>query len=631
MEQSIQEPITHEWIENYTEYEAVLVCTNALQGWDKVAVVRAFQTYQWNDGTTLGNDASFSHIGSGVIVLHDGNLLAIVCGHEMLDEALPDLFEVLYALGWRSAVVYHPPETMSALLVDMGRAIPARLNFDIQPAPAGRAISDFAEGATLIERGKQALLAGGMDELNNVVLSELVSMDTAFPDGDSASPQAVSAIVLIDDFADDLNDTIEVGTNITSQATAGNAYFEDEQPPTFVIPVEVDLMASEQSAARPSFSFLQVSKNAQASPPAAVANVVDNMGERVAQSARTQAIDDALVARNAAEAMTVIQTAKANEKERSSAALLEPSVQLKTQPQPPALRADVMGESKQEVAVTAFAPVANTSLNKIVRVGLSAFCFDVPSDPVSDDEIRMVADECRVADQQVVHLYPGAMNELVRWDVLGEIVPEYPWFAEKLAGAMNLQDCAMVAGIILALKNANLVVELRDVLMFACADSKVRVEMLAGVSPTTQVLFMRADARGEIDKTMNEIVQRLGALSLAPAEQAFVDLRSTPNELGADIPEAITVRAVMQSSMARMFIVHVDVLDGPFVSWIVELLRSVAISHGATKRYCKAAQAIVHVDKIEQENAASKAQVAAEVNEAVGSLVAQLRKLGCDV
>ncbi len=188
----------HEWIENHHEYEAVLQCTNPLEMFESTVVLRAFQTFGWNDASTPGNDNSFVHEESGTIVRYEGALLAIDCGHDRLTDALADLVSVLHGLGWVSVEVYHAPETMKALMTDIGKAIPANMkNFDVKPAAMEKPVSDFPESAALIEKGRAVMQMGGLDAANGAVLEELQSMEPQ-PIPRPASKEK-QAIILLDD------------------------------------------------------------------------------------------------------------------------------------------------------------------------------------------------------------------------------------------------------------------------------------------------------------------------------------------------------------------------------------------------------------------------------------------------
>ncbi|MFW6098741.1 MAG: hypothetical protein ACOC7Q_02310 [bacterium] len=93
----------HPWVQDYASYEAVLCSTHEVGQWDQSATLRAYQTYGFDDASTPGNDQTFRHIDTGVLLLHDGDVVAIQFGDGNLSAALSELFLVLSALGWKEA------------------------------------------------------------------------------------------------------------------------------------------------------------------------------------------------------------------------------------------------------------------------------------------------------------------------------------------------------------------------------------------------------------------------------------------------------------------------------------------------------------------------------------------------
>jgi hypothetical protein len=590
--------IDHDWVENNHEYDGVLVCKNSLKDWDKNSIFRAFQIYQFNDATMPGNDPTYVHLDTGVIVRYDGEVLVIERGQGQLENALLDLFDVLYSLGWRSADLYHPVETIGELLIVMGRAIPARLDFDIQAAQAKHAVSEFAESVAMVALAT----AGGTDAANTILLNEMQAMDTSMALGASISqgvPQAKRAFILIDE--DEMtpspldNDQILVAQTSSFnpvQAESGITTAEEidnfnEQPPLFVIPVnQDDTFQDDRRQDAPVF----------------------NSGAGPFVNAEVLKTPDATVAE-----IAVVQPFYA------------PPLVLAVEDQ----NADVLMISTKEM-----------TLNKCINVGVSVFCFNFPSAPVSSSEITAITDEFYIEEWDVVHMHPGAMNGSIRWDVLGEISSEYPWFSEKLVSAMfgDQGDSALIACIIMALKVRNLA-QLRDLLAFENETQSDMATMLAAISPAAQALFVRSGTRGSRAPTMDEVVRRLGVLALTPGG-AFVDVRPSPMDIEeGEIGEVFTVRTILQSSRARLFVVNVDQLDGPFVLWIVGLLQFVAANYGATTRYSPGdaevadGDAIAHrlADEAEQERQSQKAAAIDDATTRFHAVVTELRELGMSI
>ena len=586
--------INHDWVENNHEYDGVLVCTNTLGQWNEDAILRAFQTFLWNHATMPGNDLTYVHVNTGVIVRYDGNILVIERGQGQLEDALVDLFDVLYSLGWRKAELYHPPESIADILAAMGRAIPARLDFDIQAAQSKQAVSDFPESRAML-----ALAAGGMDATNAILLGEMQAMDTNAVPGASMSPsfsQTKRTIILIDDdeippsdvLEDDQMSVLQVSNAKPVQVNSDTAQaFQtdslDEEPQVFVIPKNKDdpFEDDRQKNAQVIHSIAQVDTSAPSDTP--VAEVA------VAQTVHAQSVD-------------------------------------------------LMVTHQQEMVPESTR--MEITLKKCINVGVSVFCFNFPSAPVSSDDVTAITDECFIEEWDVVHIRPGAMGQSVRWDVLGEVSSDDPWFAEKLVGAMfsDQGDSALLACIIMAMK-ANDLAQLRDLLAVENIPQNELASMLAAISPAAEALFVRSGTRGSRAPTMDEVVRRLGALALVPGG-AFVDIRPSPIDIDeGEISEVFTVRSILQSQMARLFVIHVDQLDGPFVLWIVGLLQFVAANYATTARYSSGevaiadADAMAHklADEAELERQLQKDAAIIELTDRLKTIVAELSKHGVNV
>lgn len=594
------EQVSHDWIENFTDFEAVLVCQNELYEWNQEGVTRAFQTYGWDDGSTPGNDSTFVHAATGVVVRHEGSLTAIEFGAGDLTDAFPDLFEILHALGWRSALVYHPTETMNALLVDMGRAIPARLDFDVQPAPEPRAISGFAEGTSLLDRSKLLNSPGGMAAVEQTLMTELRSMD----DTPSVVLTPTNPITLEDDIegAGEHNDMVVVAPAPAKEVTHTDDYYSEE-PTLFVVPQPGQ---SNQNVTRDAAEYMQ----------------------------------DAL--RPAEEPLRL--TAAMEHAERDPQHVLEVQMQSATQAAPAlaerrnedttarSVQALPSEEFAQAISVTEGKKAGGVETVTVVKVGNAILCFDCPSTRMSDEEISSIANEHGFFSDQLVYLRPGVLNERMRWNVMGEIVSEHPGFAEKLVELMRFEcsDRAVIAAIILAAKANNTHAQLRDALTFASSTPSELAERLSTATPATSILL--TEARGDRTEILTAVLKQLGPLALIPAGQSFVDYPDSDGDTAEVDERVFTIRELLHSPEPRMFVFHVDELDSPFVDWIVQLLRAVACLYSKTKRYKPARIQIqsapsvqpVDVEKVRQE---STQQALAQVSTLVGGLYKQLQQM----
>lgn len=142
----------HPWIEDHLNYEAVLVCNNTLNPREHDSVIRAFQTFLFKNISRDNDSVEVCHNDTGSIIQYDGNVAAIRFS-DNIEDMLPDLVSTLHALGWRNVSAYHDTVTIAMFLEDLGRAIPANMDFDVQPA----ALSDdpgheFPEGRMMLSR-----------------------------------------------------------------------------------------------------------------------------------------------------------------------------------------------------------------------------------------------------------------------------------------------------------------------------------------------------------------------------------------------------------------------------------------------------------------------------------------------
>jgi hypothetical protein len=287
----------------------------------------------------------------------------------------------------------------------------------------------------------------------------------------------------------------------------------------------------------------------------------------------------------------------------------------------------------ETIAETHLMVVTDGEPPKVIKVGKSVFCFNVPNFPLVTEDIQKIAIDYKIPSDQVIHIIPGALKAPIRWDFLGEIDLDYPWLIENLVDLMMPNaDRQLISSIFLAVIKDKPRTGLRDVLMFAGKEQEEMAQMLNNVSPAAEMLLKQAITRGYLNKTIDALVEHLGALALAPTGQSFVDPLPGQEDLSEEPQENFTVREVMLSANARLFVVHVDVLDSYFVRNITESLQYVATLHSETKRYCKDEITVTDVaDNVESTQAAIPVPINAEVNIIIGSLFEQLQKLGISI
>ena len=131
----------------------MLVCTDQdLSVWEHASILRAFQLWQFTaDETTPGDELTFFHNESMTRVDYDGNVLAVTFTHHDLKDVFKDLFGALYSLGWTKAEAYHPISTMSELMVDIAKSIPASMDFDVCPGKIETPIDSLPGGERLFD------------------------------------------------------------------------------------------------------------------------------------------------------------------------------------------------------------------------------------------------------------------------------------------------------------------------------------------------------------------------------------------------------------------------------------------------------------------------------------------------
>jgi len=603
MEQTMS---VHEWVEHFDDYdfEGVLICKNSIGAWDEGASLRAFQTFQWASAATQGNDSSFVHIATGVVVRFDGEALAVECGQGQLGDALPDLFDVLYSLNWRETELYHsgPAATANAFLEDLGRAIPARYHdFDIYLAKVDRPVSEFAESAALIARGKQLLSGSGVEDEGAVLLGEMQELSVRTMGGvvaHSDVPASQGGGIVLDTDGDGNDDEVLVVHKISSISGGMPSGYDDDAPRLYELPAEDSRDIGSDSYANDKATIPHVHIELEPQSPL--------QDQHLAISSDSDDVARLMPNDASVEMIPVQQTSVGS-----------------------------VGSVAQVASVARSAPMlvkTNTSnfdfvaSDSVVVVGKSAFCFDMPAAPMTDDDVLAVADELSVGSKDVVHIHPGALGELVRWNVLGDVVPTYPFFIEKLVVEMfgGSDDSALLASLILALKQRNPCVQLRDLLVFANQGQRDMTDALKSVSLEAEMLANRSGSSGDLAQSTLVVMRRLGALALAPAGQAVVDLLPANDE---GMERGFTVMGIAQSSAARIYVVHVDQLDGPFVLWIVGLLRFVAANYAATKRYTCVVEVVADVSEVAVEPPIQLEEIAAVAGE-MSAILARLSMLG---
>lgn len=598
--------MAHDWIENYADYEGVFHCTNELASFDTGTALRAFQTFHWDDATTGGNDTTFVHVETGVMVRYDGQVVAIEFGDGVLSQAFPDLFAVLHGLGWRTADLYHRPETIDAMLMDVGRAIPALMELDVRKATTVTDIANFSEGASMVAKGKALLAPAVSGNFNETALAALESMgeeNSALSTHSGAvSTTAVSPVRGGVSLSDDLDD--ETGPD------EDHDFLKPSRTPPAQYPRAVSLKGSGEEPR----AFILPPKSAGPGSQAELLSAPD-------------AFEGAARGLNSA----VEQQEAPTEPEHPAVTAVVRQLHVERQPNRPESDAD------QTTAVMVERPLAHGSQlsqgheeggGVSFVVGRSAFCFDLPEAEFSLAAVNGIADELNA--REVVHLWPGQLSGTMRWDALGEVEQDSPWFAEQLAVAMGCEApaSAWVAGVMLSVKKKSPAAQIRDVLLSCGAIAfgiSGQEDKTAAGELCEELVPLKMFAANNLAGALKEFFAKYAGLLMCEPGAAFVDVSGMVGQESEVAP--FTIRGTLKSGDSKVYVIHVDPLDGPFVRTTAHLMRFVAESYAKTNRH------VLEVDAA-QESARRQTEqdaVSEKVTEAFGGLLTQLHAMGIKV
>ncbi|CAN7780045.1 hypothetical protein LJR296_007938 [Cupriavidus necator] len=611
----------HPWIQDFASFEAVLCCTHELGQWEPSATLRAYQTYGFDDASTAGNDQTFRHIDTGVLLLHDGAVVAIQFGDGNLSAALSDLFLVLNALGWKEAEVFHPAETLGALLEDMGKAIPGHMEFDVKAAKVLSDTGRAPEETALIERGKSLLqgVAVGHQEVqdfNALALGELESMapdhtfhsvaatDTSAPPQSPPSMEAepISAPVHLDDGFDLGIDDAMPGQSLSEPAHAmrphGQVFLDDDDSGP-VVPV---LGAS--------------------TLPSTVAHPLQSGGEEV-YAGEGLPIDAtvAAAAHAIAEPVTVEERGRVGQPAEAPLVQSLRAAHTESSPVPEAPIETPVARAPMFVARSGrtSAPLS------VIRVGCSALSFDLPDAPVSLEEVTQCAGQLGAIE--VVHLWPGLIHQPERWDLVGEIDLYAPWFAEVVASELAPQ-CAVervwFAAALLQLARRQSRAQLRDMLV-----GLLKGDGAESCGAISQSAAFKPEAR---ERFVNLVLDRFSGLLLCQDGESFLDVRpadGTVAEVALEV-RAFSVRSLVEAAEPKLYVIHLDATDGPFIGMIVRLLRGVAERYSISTRARTQSEALRReVERREStQREAERNTMLETVQSTMAGLMEQLKKAG---
>lgn len=635
----------HDWVENYGEYEAVFCSVNDVNSWSLEATIRGFQTNRWDEVPGHDDALIFVHPETGVSVLYDGGVVAVQqasFGDETsstnLRSALGDLFSSLVNLGWSRTVVYHPMETMAAFLRDVGSQIPAHTDFDVVAAASLLDMANRPEAALLKEHALRLSSSASvvMDELmpvapNAGLKNPLAGMSLSGDGGDDflAYQQPMRPPSEAKEFAPGIDDgdlpiyrpqipfvgkdsSPEIATFFESKTmnsplpeaartplnepitTSGNDFIAlhleiEDLTQKLVLSDQVSFAAKELAA---KYSALEIEHRRLVSD---LAREKGNAEDALRRMTHVEQSHRELLT-TYSDLQVRHDDVAASLKDRQNALVLANDDLLVS-------RQNLAELSKKYVASDAIddAQSAMTrALDSVTMVGCSAFRFDTPATPLATGETEFLMDLLDARD--VVHLSPGLAGQSIRWDVFGEFDDDQPWILEQFLKAANFDrtDISRLGIDMLVLKNSQPYPQLRDLLV----EPEIRAAHHVPLS----------------------------SLSICSSGRAFVDLRSVSgDDLAPEMKSTFCVKEVAASDLKTLYVVHVDALDGPFVTWLVDLLRALVLSYSTSKRH-ERIEAVVPVAGVEV--VASKEQLADELKQAVavfGPLVEKLRLMSVPV
>lgn len=626
----------HPWVQDYASFEAVLC--NAHEGghWDESATLRAYQTFGFDDASTPGNDQTFRHIDTGVLLLHDGDVVAIQFGDGNLPAALSDLFLVLGALGWTEAVVYHPAESLGALLNDMGKAIPGHMQFDVRAAKAEPNSMQSPEAAALIERGKSLLqgVAVGQketQEFNSLALGELESMapdldagadaritSQPFEQGTqfvpAAGPVHLDQDPVISDRGREPDHPLHASAHSNGVQPRGQVFLDDADGAPMVPVLHAN-----------------TSNTAAGTTWSSTGRAVDGVTEQVFSVEHdlvTEEAADLVVNRDMSNAsVSYAEYAGLNVAEELEPAqrVPVPNVERPMHEVPATVSLQNADESLKDQMLGNSDAKAGHGAVSVIRVGNSALSFDTPNAAVS------LADADRVADligaTEVVHLWPGMINQPERWDLIGEIDPSAPWFAELIANELEVQspiERTWFAAALLQMARRQSIAQLRDLLD----------EMMTGAwSEQCGALAQSAAFKPrDHEHFVHSVLGRFSALLLSENGESFLDIRPAVQSATDESAQmrVFNVRSMLLAPESKLYVVHLDAIDGPFVEMVVNLLKVVASRYAISTRMHKRVEAAQHEVKRRETTLreAQRKETLETVQKTVVGLMEQLKKVG---
>lgn len=610
---------SHEWVENFNDYEAVFKCLNHIEAWTNVQYLRAFMTFRWSDATIAGEETfrSYVHNETAVIVRHDGDYLAVEIAHSEVKfrDALQDLFAILHSLGWKKAEVYHKSITMDRLLMDVGKAIPAHMDFDIVPYKQ-KAAEVSRELESLVESAREIVGQYKSDDVNDVIAAELNRINDGSEISVNLSSRASNSVKQ-NFFGLDLDDeeqpphegagpvaALDIDTSTQKIAVPANEIIQNQfvqavavaptEPPIQVqAPVEVSTPAPEletlNSRVRELMAQLQDTllekqnyQNASQVAKSAVEDIQNKLEstteimnslkrESDERAERITSLSEQLIAaKDEIETMArsldqVTQDADqlAGQMANTGNLLIVSRAEIENLNRRLSDSTHALAQSNERLldeqktyqdtadSITQLylwsdtnAVVVNADL---LPVGASAFIFDLSASAhtTNPSPVDMEVEKHGNKYDEVRHIYPGRVNESLRWDIMHEYSEESPTCFWDLMSALSVYSTNMKEFSIALAKEMKL--------------------------ENPQLRSLLSNFYGGSDNT---IIYQL--LACYPEGGSFVDPEPTLGKL--------CIREIASSSKATLYVLHCDPLDGAMSYKIFKVLYAFVKAYANSRR-----------------------------------------------